>query len=157
MGKPEYKAIVSILAQNILRFLYITAERDLKDVCQEVIDTRSTYYQLGVALGIPVAELDSIRAVFCQFVDQALREVLQVWLKQRYNVQRHGRPTWRRLVEAVDSSAGGHNPALAKDIAERHPMTSMKLSFTYTNIVCVFTLRSYSSHSLSLSLLTLVL
>ena len=47
--------------------------------------------------------------------------MLLVWLKHSYNVDKHGPPTWRRLVEAVDKEAGGNNHALAEKIASNHP------------------------------------
>ena len=36
-------------------------------------------------------------------------------------VKRFGKPTWRRLVEAVEDKVGGNNPALAQKIAGDHP------------------------------------
>ena len=39
-----------------------------------------------------------------------------------YNqVKRFGKPTWRRLVEAVEDPVGGNNYALALKIAADHP------------------------------------
>ena len=105
--------------------VYFSAEDDLRDVRQEVADIKFTYYQLGRQLGLPPRELDSIRTAFYQLIDQAFDEVLLVWLRQSYQVERHGPPTWRRLVEAVDSPNGGNNPALAFAIANRHPIPSM--------------------------------
>ena len=35
-------------------------------------------------------------------------------------VERFGKPTWRRLVEAVKDDMGGSNPALAQAIAKHH-------------------------------------
>ena len=46
--------------------------------------------------------------------------MLLVWLRHSYNIDKHGPPTWRRLVEAVDNDAGGNNRALAKKIASNH-------------------------------------
>ena len=83
------------------------------------------YFQLGKELGLPPGELESIKTMYNQLIDQAIDQVLLVWLKQRYDVQRHGHPTWRRLVEAVDSPNGGNNPALAIDIANRHLVPGM--------------------------------
>ena len=48
------------------------------------------------------------------------REVLEQWLKKCYNAQKHGPPTWRKLVEAVANNNGGDNPALAETIAKTH-------------------------------------
>jgi len=36
-------------------------------------------------------------------------------------VERFGKPTWRRLVKAVEDPAGGNNCALAQKIAAEHP------------------------------------
>ena len=36
-------------------------------------------------------------------------------------VERFGKPTWRRLVEAVENRVGGNNRALALKIAAEHP------------------------------------
>ena len=97
----------------------------MRDIRQEVLSIKSTYYQFGIALGLPVGELDAIRTSFHQVIDQAFDEVLLLWLRQLYDVGRHGHPTWRRLVEAVDSSNGGKNPALAMAIASRHPLSGI--------------------------------
>ena len=82
------------------------------------------YYQLGRELGLPPSELKSIKRAN-QPVEEMIDDVLLLWLKQCYDVQRHGLPTWRRLVEAVDSPNGGNNPVLAVDIANRHLMPGM--------------------------------
>ena len=36
-------------------------------------------------------------------------------------VERFGKPTWRKLVKAVEEHAGGNNRALAEKIASNHP------------------------------------
>ena len=35
-------------------------------------------------------------------------------------MKRFGEPSWQRLVEAVGDPAGGANPAVANQIAEKH-------------------------------------
>ena len=102
----------------------------MRDVRQEVVDIKSTYYQFGISLGLPVGELDSIHGAFYQVIDHAFDQVLLLWLRQLYDVERHGRPTWRRLVEEVER----FNPTLAVDIANRHPISGINnfsLSFTH--------------------------
>ena len=79
---------------------------------------KANSYQLGVELGLPAGELDVIRKDHA--VDQAFNEVILRWLRQQYNVARFGHPTWKRLVEAVQSPIGGNNPALAVEIATSH-------------------------------------
>ena len=36
-------------------------------------------------------------------------------------VERFGKPTWKRLVEAVEDHVGGNNRALAQTMAAEHP------------------------------------
>lgn len=99
-----------------------TAEDDIRDVCEQVMEVSPKYYKLGIVLGLPTSELDKIRQGFPQDMDQALIEVLTRWLKHSYKVDKHGPPSWRKLVEAVDSQAGGNNHSLAKNIATNHPL-----------------------------------
>ena len=75
------------------------------------------YFDFGIVLGISPEDLSNIRIE----PKTALSNVLQAWLKQNYNAEKHGLPTWRKLVEAVDHPAGGNNHALAKAIASEHP------------------------------------
>ena len=105
--------------------LLFSADKDFKDVSSAVQGIKYAYYQLGKELGLPPGELESVRRVHHEFLDQAIDQVLLLWLKQHYDVQRHGLPTWRRLVEAVDSPNGGNNPVLAINIANRHLMPGM--------------------------------
>lgn len=86
-----------------------------------MVALKASYYQFGIALRLSIRELDTIRKAFGQDVDQAFTEMLLAWLKHRYDVERFGPPTWRRLVEAANNPAGGNNHALAKKIANNHP------------------------------------
>ena len=76
-------------------------------------------------LGLPSGELQTIRQTNLQNIAQAFTEVLLTWLKQLYNVEKYGPPTWQRLVEAVGSPFGGNDHALAMRIAEKHHISSM--------------------------------
>ena len=38
-----------------------------------------------------------------------------------FQVERFGKPTWKRLAEAVEDDVGGSNVALAQKIAKDHP------------------------------------
>ena len=89
------------------------------------MNIKAGYYQLGIELGLPPRELEAIRKTHSQDVAQALTQVLLIWLRQQYNVEKFGYPTWQRLREAVDSPSGGNNHALAEKIAEKHLTSSM--------------------------------
>ena len=109
-------------AFNAIRMLihFSIGEDDFHDVYSEVLSLTPDYFKFGIGLGLPLQELEKIRRNFVQNIDQPFTEVLLVWLRHRYDVERHGFPTWRRLVEAVDSPAGGNNHALAKAVASHH-------------------------------------
>ena len=106
-------------------YIISPAEDDFHTVYSELVRIKANYYQLGIGLGLPPGELQAIQRG-AQHVEQGFTEVLLAWLQCRHNVERFGRPSWRILVGVVDSPAGGNNPALAMDIAERHPATGMK-------------------------------
>ena len=52
--------------------------------------------------------------------ENCLMEVMVKWLQKSYDTERYGPPTWKMLVAAVGNRTGGANPALAKEIAEKH-------------------------------------
>ena len=89
----------------------------------EVITLHGKFLSLGRALRLKADDLDTIRRENAHDANQALNDVLLLWLRQKYNVKRFGEPTWRMLVQAVDSPAGGNNHALAKKIAFKHPLS----------------------------------
>ncbi len=107
------------------------AEDDFREVYAELWTIKANYYQLGIMLGLPPGELQTIRQANCQNIAQAFTEVLLAWLRQQYNVERYGLPTWQRLMEAVASPSGGSNCTLAEKIAENHLMSSMKSYVLY--------------------------
>ena len=94
---------------------------DLFEVKEAVLPTKSRYYSFGLALRIPPFELEAIQKSFPQDVDQALCEVLKLWLKNKYDVEKYGPPSWRVLVKAVDNPAGGNNSGLARKLVQQHP------------------------------------
>ena len=96
------------------------AENDHREVLRESVKIKAKCFQLGRELGLPAAELDAIRTDCPQDIDQAFDRILLGWLRQKYNTDKYGLPTWRRLVEAIDDSAGGDNHALAMKIAASH-------------------------------------
>ena len=86
---------------------------------------QSRYYYLGRSLGLKILDLKSIRDKYPSPSDseQALEDVVLLWLNQKYNVERFGPPTWRMLVRAVDMESGGNDQELAQQIASSHPIT----------------------------------
>jgi hypothetical protein len=80
----------------------------------------SKYYNLGRSLNLKIADLRKIRDEQSSESD-ALEDVLLLWLNKKYDEKKHGPPTWRMLVEAVNKKTGGDNHELAKQIVLNHP------------------------------------
>ena len=98
-------------------------EDDITDVLEEMLPIKAVYFPLGECLRLSNHDLKAIREAYPDesMADQALKDVLLLWLHQKYKVERFGPPTWRMLVEAVDKRTGGNNHELAKEIASNHP------------------------------------
>ena len=112
------------------RSINSSGEDDLLDVKEAVLPIKSAYFALGQYLRLHPEDLDSIKVAYPSESDaeQALSDTLKLWLQQKYTMARHGRPTWRKLVEAVDRKAGGNNHELAKKIASQHPTKGRAVS-----------------------------
>jgi hypothetical protein len=97
-------------------------EDHLTDIMEEVLDIKSMFFALGRSLRLRNDDLEVIRTKYPNKSDheQALNDVLLLWLKKEYNVGNFGLPTWRMLVEAVNKRSGGNNYELAKQIALNH-------------------------------------
>ena len=81
----------------------------------EVYSLTAKYYELGRELGVPAYELDTLRTEYgANNLEQALNEVVLKWLRGRSH------RTWRALVKAVESPAGGNDHSLAMKIGCNH-------------------------------------
>ena len=100
---------------------------------EEVLDIKSMWFDLGRSLRLRNDDLEDISKKYPNESDRdakrALNDVLLLWLKKQYNVERFGPPTWRMLVEAVNKRSGGNNQELAKQIALNHPAGSTILLY----------------------------
>ena len=93
-------------------FTYYVDEDDLRDIMNEIPGLHAQFQNLGRELGIKAGDLDGIHHDGSQNSQGKLNKVILLWLNQKYTVDRFGKPTWRRLVEAVNKV----NPAQAKKI-----------------------------------------
>lgn len=73
-----------------------------------------------MVLGLRQDILESIKHLHQNDNQMLMTAMATEWLKRNYNVERFGKPSWKKLVEAVEAKSGGHNTALAQDIARRH-------------------------------------
>ena len=73
------------------------------------------WYQMGVSIGTPVANLEEIR-LSKQPARESERMMFQAWLKS--DNERLPR-TWQLLVDSVGHKAGGNNQRLAKSLSKK--------------------------------------
>ena len=92
---------------------------DRFDVLVELSDVAHKWQGIGEALRLPPPALDRIECDQ-QDCEGRLRKVVTKWLQQCYNTERFGVPSWKLLVDVVAHRRGGNNPALARQIADKH-------------------------------------
>ena len=89
---------------------------DLGDVLDAVEPLASEWRILSTKLRLKESTLDVIERNNPGNMVACLHKALGEWLKLNYDHQRHGRPSWRRLAEAVSSL----DYALSEKIAMMH-------------------------------------
>ena len=72
------------------------------------------WYQMGVTLGAPISDLDSIRVRKLHPVNSE-EQMLKSWLVNGNRI------TWQWLVDSVGHPAGGNHLKLAKQLARAKP------------------------------------
>lgn len=73
-------SVASWTSHHNVCFLLVD-EDDLRDVKSAVADLAGRWKNLGISLGIRSSKLDTINS------DDGLREMLELWLRQNYNVR----------------------------------------------------------------------
>ena len=94
-------------------------EGDHSTVFISVTSLHSKWYDLCLALGLPPSLLSRIKREQHD-TEACLREGLVAWLRRSYIIEKHGLPTGRKLVEAIDHPEGGSDHTLALKITEEH-------------------------------------
>ena len=89
---------------------------DLRDVIREVKPLTAQWRQLCNQLGIKENSLDVVEHNYPRDADMCLYKALVEWLKQNYDHQRHGKPSWRKLAEVIWSL----DRALFQTVTEAH-------------------------------------
>ena len=98
---------------------------DFFDVKKELIAVAANWMDIGSDLHLKPDTLDNIETRCSNDPRRCLDLMVKEWLKRNYNVGKFGEPTWQKLVKAVNSTAGGANTVLARDIAGRHKAGGM--------------------------------
>ena len=85
-----------------------------------MIPLASKWQDIALAMGIKQSDIDTIHSQYPELPCDCLKAALGKWLRKGYNVEKHGPPTWKKVVEAVAHPAGGKDPASAEKIACNH-------------------------------------
>lgn len=107
---------------------------DFSEVRQHLIPLAGLWKSIATALGLTTSSVREIELECRDVPARCLDLVIEKWLNQDYPYSKFGLPSWRLLVMAVDSKAGGCYPRLAREIAERYP--KHKRRFTLCNVAC---------------------
>ena len=89
-------------------------------VYREVLALAINWMNVGLMLGLQHSYLKEIRTAYHESPRECLKEALAQWLKQEYDVDRNGLPTWKKMVEVAADPIAGENSALATTLARNH-------------------------------------
>ena len=93
---------------------------DLSDVLKAVQTLAAKWKLLSTNLGMKQETIELIQHNNSRDAMMCLLEALAEWLKLNYTYQRHGKPSWRKLAEAVKSL----NYVAFEAIVKAHVMAS---------------------------------
>ena len=83
-----------------------------------MINVSARWYNIGIHFGLSINTLDEIKSMNRLDSDKCLTDMIAEWLKN-YK-QKHGCPTWRKVVIAISSQTGGDNPSEASKVAKEY-------------------------------------
>lgn len=83
-------------------------------VTDALLEVATRWASIGLLLGIPYDRIDAIEDT--DDLDDRVSKLVKIWIVKRLG----NSPSWKSLVTAIASKAGGDNLALAKRIASEH-------------------------------------
>lgn len=75
---------------------------------------------VGIFLGIPYKVIERCRLE--DTVEEKMMTLVSSWVGRKYDVEKFGQPSWRKLVEAVAHKSGGYHKRQATSLANNHPV-----------------------------------
>ena len=86
------------------------------DVLQALMTVATKWVSVGILLGIRYDRLQMCEAE--EDLETKVSKLVEAWLVKHLG----SKPSWKRLVEAIASKAGGDHQTLAKKLASDHPV-----------------------------------
>ena len=90
---------------------------------------------VGLMFGIRYTYLEEISTTYREKPRECLKKALAQWLKQAYNTDENGLPTWKKMVEVAADPIAGNNPALAATLARNHQGMQYAACMYFSNII----------------------
>ena len=84
-------------------YTHVDQDDDSFDVLSAINDCAGKYFFLGLALGLKHSDLEVMKQDNPMNSRDALPDVVSFWLKQNYNTEEHGKPSWRVLYSWCSS------------------------------------------------------
>lgn len=102
-------------------FLYflptILGENDMVDLIGALDEVKPRWMEIGLYLGFQYHQLETIATNSRRHV---VSSMVAAWLRWNHNYKVFGKPSWKKLVEAIGAKAGGNNSNHAQSIAKQH-------------------------------------
>uniref|UniRef100_A0A1X7T8U7 Uncharacterized protein n=1 Tax=Amphimedon queenslandica TaxID=400682 RepID=A0A1X7T8U7_AMPQE len=89
-------------------------------VYDKVKPISASWKSFAISLRLRITDINTIEASSHGNAISCLQKAIEYWLIKNYDYERHGIPCWRMVCVAVKE--GGGNPALADEIACKHPL-----------------------------------
>ena len=96
-------------------------EEEANTVFKAIQGKAGKYADIGRGFGLAPSTIENIQENHPGDSSEALVEVIKTWIRQDFNTDKYGVPSWRKVVEVI----GGFDKLLAKRIAKAHPATGM--------------------------------
>ena len=111
-------------------------EDDLFDAYSGIVCLSPQWKNIGLALGLLSSDIGKIENTCHCKPEDCLREVLLRWIKLGYNVDKHGLPTWKKIVQITVEPAAGNDPALGEKLAIKHQFKGELFIFAILLMIC---------------------
>ena len=101
----------------------VLTTNDTREVLEVLGPVAIRWKWIGIVLNLSISNMEIIEEENTS-TDEKLHNMILLWLKQCYDTEKYGLPTWLALIEAVRSKIGGNNSALAEE-AHRNKLVSL--------------------------------
>lgn len=92
-------------------------EKNWAELIGALDEVKPRWMEIGLYLGFKYHQLESIAI---KSKHHPVSSMVADWLKWSHNYTVFGKPSWKKLVEAIGAKAGGNNSNHAQSIAKQH-------------------------------------